>query len=455
MATKKKSKKKMIIGIVATIIVLAGIVFAFAPKGKKPTEVTVEKAQKRDITSQVTASGNVKPKVEVTISSEVAGEIVELPVDDGSIVKKGDLLVRIDTETLELRVAQQEAALDSAKSAAEKAKSQMERTDKVLADDQKLFESKFISEDTLNEARMNAEVNRAAYKSAVASITQQQKTLDESKKSLGKASIYAPMDGIVSSRSVELGDRVVGTGDYTGTTIMTVADYGVMNVEIDVNENDIVNVHVGDSASISIDAISDTVFSGKVVEIASSATSSSDEEAAVTFLVKVHIESADSRIRPGMTATADIDTNHVSGVVSVPLQSVTVRDKQTVGKALGKKDIPPAPVITPRAENGKDRNKDPGKRTRAELENLERVVFIYNRNDNTVKIREVKTGISDSRYMEIKEGVADGEEVVSGSYNAVARELQDGMKVKLAKENKPGQDQSGDDKGGPGGPPPH
>jgi HlyD family secretion protein len=455
MATKRKSRKKLLIGIAVAILAIGGIVFAVVPKGKKPTEVTVEKAQKRDITSQVTASGTVKPKVEVTISSEVAGEIVEMPVDDGSIVKKGDLLVRIDTETLELKVAQQEAALDAAKAAAEKNKSQMERTNKVFADDEKLFESKFISEDTLNEARMNAEVNRAAYKSALADIQQQQKSLDEAQKSLSKAIIYSPMAGIVSSRSVELGDRVVGTGDYEGTEIMTVADYGVMNVEIDVNENDIVNVHTGDEASISIDAISDAAYTGKVVEIASSATATTDEETAVTFLVKIHIENADSRIRPGMTATADINTDHVSGVVSVPLQSVTVRDKQTVGKALGKKDIPPAPVIAARTESGKDRNKDPGKRTRAELENLQRVVFIFNSRDNTVKLREVKTGISDSRYMEIKDGISEGEEVVSGSYNAVARELQDGMKVTRSKDNKSVANDTETQQGGgpgPGGP---
>lgn len=439
MAAKRKHKK-LIIGIITAVVVIAGAIFIFAPKGPKAPEVTVAKATKRDITSQVTASGTVAPKVEVTISSEVAGEIVELPVNDGDRVKKGQLLVRIDTETLQLQVAQKEAALSATKANAEKTKSQMERTDQQLKDQERLFESKYISEDTLREARMNAEVNRAAYDSAMADIVQQQRSLDESKKNLKKAIIYSPMDGIVSSRSVELGDRVVGTGDYSGTEIMKVADFGVMNVEIDVNETDVVNVKNKDKATIAIDAIPDTTFTGSVVEIASSATSSSSTEDAVTFLVKVHIDQNDDRIRPGMTATADIDTGHVDGAIAVPLQSVTVRDKQTVAKALGKGDVE-APVVTGNVTT----NRKDQKRTRKELDNFQRVVFIHK--GEKVFIREVKTGLSDNRYMQITDGVAEGEEVVSGSYNAIARELNNDMAVKISKDDM-SKAHNGDEKSG-------
>jgi HlyD family secretion protein len=429
MAAKRKHKK-LIIGIIAAVVVLAVAFFAFAPKGPKPPEVTIAKATKRDITSQVTASGTVQPKVEVTISSEVPGEIVALPVNDGDHVKKGQLLVRIDTERLQLQVAQQEAALAATKASAEKMKAQMERTDQQLKDQERLFESKYISEDALRETRMNAEVNRASYQSAMASILQQQKSLDESKKNLSKAIIYSPMEGIVSSRSVELGDRVVGTGDYAGTEIMKVADFDVMNVEIDVNETDVVNVKVGDKAAISVDAIPDTSFAGTVAEISSSASKSTSTENAVTFLVKVRFDHPDSRLRPGMTATADIDTDHVDAVIAVPLQSVTVRDKQTVAKALGRKEVE-APVV---AGNVTSDHKDL-KRSRKELENLERVIFVHK--NGKVFIREVKTGISDNRYMEIKSGVAEGEEIVSGSYNAIARELNNDMAVKISTGEKP------------------
>jgi HlyD family secretion protein len=442
MTTRKKSRKLWYI-VGAVVVLIAGAV-VFGRGGKKGIPVNVEKAQIRSITSQVTASGNIKPDVEVTISSEVSGEIVELPVEDGDRVKKGQLLVRIDTETLESRMAQQAAGLASAKANAARALAQMQRSDQTLADQEKLFEGHFISEDTLREARMNADVNRAQYESAKASVTQSQASLDEAQKLLDKAIIYSPMDGVVSSRSVELGDRVVGTGTYQGTDIMKVADFNVMNIVIDVNETDVSTVKVGDRAKLTIDALPDTSFEGHVVEIASSATSSSSTEEAVTFKVKVRFDEPDARLRPGMTATADIDTAHADKVVAVPLQSVTVRDKVAVARATGKTDVE-APVAV---DNVTSERKDK-KRTRAELDNLQRIVFVCK--DGIVKMRPVKTGISDNRYMEIKEGLSEGEEIVSGSYNAIARLLTDGAAVEVEKSKLPGK--SGPN--GAGGPPPH
>ena len=445
MTTRKKSRKiYYIIGGIVLVVVLLGV---FGHKGKKPTEVTVEKVTLRSLTSQVTASGTIEPDVEVTISSEVAGEVVELPVNDGDLVKKGQLLVRIDTETLQLRVAQAEAALSASKAGEARALSQMLRSDQTLADQEKLYEGHFISDDALREARMNAEVNRAQYASAQAATLQTQRLLDEAKKNLSKAIIYSPMEGIVSSRSVELGDRVVGTGDYQGTEIMKVANFQVMNLEIDVNETDVVAVAVGDHAKISIDAIPDVSFEGKVVEIASSATVSKTEEDSVTFKVKVRFDEPDARIRPGMTATADIDTAHADNVLAVPLQSVTVRDKQTVARATGKgEETVAAPTGTVVSER-KDK-----KRTRAETDNLQRIVFVLK--DGKVFLRVVKTGISDNRYMEIKEGLSEGEQIVSGSYNAIARELANDMPVTVAAGKTPeGKPSEGKDAGGPPPPP--
>ncbi len=422
MAKRKSKKLRYIIAAVVVIVVCAAV---FAPKKQHFTQVSTEKVVRRDITSQVTASGSVKPKLEVVISSEVSGEVVELPVNDGDRVEKGQLLARIDTEILELRVKQQEAAILAARASAEQMRVQMERAQQVLEDQERLLADKFVSEDKVREARSDALARKAAYAAAMAQISQQQMELDQAKKNLSKAIIYSPMDGIVSSRSVELAERVVGTGDYQGTEIMRVADFGVMELVIDVNESDVVNVSVGDEASILIDAIPDTSFTGKVVEIAASASSSSSSTDAVTFQVKVRIDQTDARIRPGMTATADIDTDFAEGVLTVPLQSVTVRDKQTVAKALGKAEIPEIP---PQVGEVRSSRKDK-KRSRAELDNLQRIVFVFK--DGKVQIREVKTGISSSRYMEIKEGLSDGEEVVSGSYNAIARELNHDMQVKV------------------------
>ncbi len=435
MMAKRKSKKlRYIVGAVILAIIALAV---FMPRKPHLTQVTSDKVKIRDITSQVTASGTIEPKVEVAISSEVSGEVVELPVNDGDRVMKGQLLARIDTELLELRVKQQEASILSAQASAEQMKVQMERAEQVLEDQERLFANKFVSEDSVREARAEALAKKAAYMAAMANISQQEMEFDQAKKNLSKAIIYSPMDGIVSSRSVELGERVAGTGDYQGTEIMTVADFAIMELVIDVNESDVVNVSVGDKAAILIDAISDTPFSGEVVEIASSAKNSDSNDDAVTFEVKVRISEADERIRPGMTATADIDTGYAEGVLTVPLQSVTVRDKQTVAKALKKAEIPEAP---PQVGNEQSTRVDK-KRSRAELDNLQRVVFIVK--DGKVELREVKTGISDSRYMEIKEGVKEGEEVVSGSYNAIARELNHDMQVQVQPKDEGNNGNSG------------
>ncbi|MBN1404791.1 MAG: efflux RND transporter periplasmic adaptor subunit [Opitutales bacterium] len=434
MAKRKSKKLRYIVGAVILAIIALAV---FMPRKPHLTQVTSDKVKIRDITSQVTASGTIEPKVEVAISSEVSGEVVELPVNDGDRVKKGQLLARIDTELLELRVKQQEASILSAQASAEQMKVQMERAEQVLEDQERLFANKFVSEDSVREARAEALAKKAAYMAAMANISQQEMEFDQAKKNLSKAIIYSPMDGIVSSRSVELGERVAGTGDYQGTEIMTVADFAIMELVIDVNESDVVNVSVGDKAAILIDAISDTPFSGEVVEIASSAMNSDSNDDAVTFEVKVRISEADERIRPGMTATADIDTGYAEGVLTVPLQSVTVRDKQTVAKALKKAEIPEAP---PQVGNEQSTRVDK-KRSRAELDNLQRVIFIVK--DGKVELREVKTGISDSRYMEIKEGVKEGEEVVSGSYNAIARELNHDMQVQVQPKDEGNNGNSG------------
>jgi HlyD family secretion protein len=217
-----------------------------------------------------------------------------------------------------------------------------------------------------------------------------------------------------------------------------------MNIVIDVNETDVSTVKVGDRSKLTIDALPDSSFEGHVVEIASSATSSTSSEEAVTFQVKVRFDQPDVRLRPGMTATADIDTANAEKVVAVPLQSVTVRDKVAVARATGKTDVEAPKAVDNVTSDRKDK-----KRTRAELDNLQRIVFVYK--DGVVKMRPVKTGISDNRYMEIKEGLSEGEEIVSGSYNAIARLLTDGAAVQLETSKLPGKPGAN----GAGGPPAH
>ncbi len=425
---KRKKKWRYIVAAVVGLIVL-GLVFK--PKPRPLIEVTLEKAAARDITSLVTATGTVQPEIEVKISSEVAGEIVNLPVKEGDSVKKGDLLVSVDSDLLESQVRQQQAAIDTARARARETFVQMERAVQVAADQERLFADNFTSEDTLRAARASADALKAGYEAAIAQIKQQETLLDEARENLGKTSIYAPMDGIVSSLSAELGERVVGTGQFEGTEIMRVANLSVMELVIEVNETDVVNVSLGDRARIVLDALPDETFAGAVTEIASSARERVTRDEAVVFEVTLRFEQPDPRIRPGMTATADIETEHAPGALAVPLQSVTVRDKQTVAKALGREIQQPLPV----AQNINTENKDL-KLTREERENLQRIVWVVE--EGVVKLREVKTGISDTRYMQILEGVNAGESVVSGSYNAIARELEHDKQVKVQEPGAPG-----------------
>lgn len=421
MAKKRKKKwRYIIIGIL--VLLIGGAILK--PKDEKLTEVTVDKVGRRDITSLVTATGRVQPEVEVKISSEVAGEIVALPVKEGDVVKKGDLLVSVDADLLESQVRQQEAGIEAAKARAEQIRIQVDRARQVQEDQERLFRDKFISEDTLREARSSADGLQASYNAAVAQIKQQEMQLTEAKDSLDKASIYSPMDGVVSSMSAELGERVVGTGQFEGTEIMRIANLSVMELVIEVNEADVVNVELGDKTKIIVDALPDDTFEGAVTEIASSAAASQSQTDAVVFEVTVRFAEPDKRIRPGMTATADIETESVQGVLAVPLQSVTVRDKQTVAKAMGREIEEVAPVGDNVVTNRQD-----AKLTREERDNTQRIVWIVK--DGVVKLREVKTGIADSRYMQINEGVEEGEEIVSGSYNVIARELNHDQKVQV------------------------
>ena len=414
MAKRKKKKLRYII-IGGVVLLLAGLILK--PKEQQLAEVTVEKASVRDITSIVTATGTVKPEIEVKISSEVPGEIVRLPVKEGDRVKKGDLLVSIDTKLLLSQVRQQEAGIETAKARAEEIRVQLLRAQQVLEDQQRLFADRFASEDALRTAQASASALGASHDAALAQIKQQEMQLDEARETLSKASIYSPMDGIVSALSAELGERVVGTGQFEGTEIMRVANLSVMELVTEVNETDVVNVTLGDHARILLDSMPNQVFTGKVTEIASSARKRETREEAVVFEVTVRFDEPSERIRPGMTATADIETESVAAALAVPLQSVTVREKQVVAKALGREVEASTAVESNQFVVSKDRE-----RTREERENLQRIVWVFE--DGTVKLREVQTGISDARYMQILSGVREGEQIVSGSYNAIARELE-------------------------------
>jgi len=437
---KKKSRRTLIIVLSVVGVALVALVAFAATRNKElATPVTTEKAVVKTITQLVTATGKVQPETEVKISPEVAGEITEIPIKEGGSVKKGDLLVRIRPDQYQAQVDQQEANLVAARATAVQAKSQLVKATDDFKRSDDLFAKKLISDSDYDAAKSNLEVAQANYDNALAQIRRTEGSLNQFRDQLSKTAIYSPMDGSISSLSSEIGERVVGTGSFAGTEIMRVADLSNMEVRIKVNENDIVNVKLGDHAVISIDAYPGRKFTGTVKEISSSAagtgatgsgSNSVPTDDVTNFLVKIRIADRDANLRPGMSGTVDIETQTVANVVAIPVQSVTVRSGGKTSEELQQQK---AKEQKERSGNDLDLAKEK-EDARRNMEKLDRVVFV--KVGDTVKIRKVETGIADNTSIEVKSGLKAGEEVVSGSYAAISRKLKDGTKVIIEKPKK-------------------
>ena len=436
---KKKSQRKLfiILGVVLILVIVAAVVAA-KRGGEKPTEVTIEKAVIRTITHLVTATGKVQPEVEVKISPEVAGELIEIPVIEGQSVKKGDLLVRIKPDFYQAQLEQQEASLASAKATSVLSQARLTKAEHDFKQSAELYGKNLVSDADYTSAKTNLDVAKADFDSSLAQIRRTEGSLSQSRDSLAKTTIYSPVVGSISSLSSEVGERVVGTGSFAGTEIMRLANLDNMEVRVKVNENDIINVKIGDNTVVTVDAFPGRKFTGSVNEISSSAITVGAQTAAASasdevtnFLVKIKIKAPDAKLRPGMSATVDIETQTVTNVVAVPIQSVTVR-------AAGGKTT--EELQTAKAKEAKERSgndlevaseRDEARRNR---DQFDRVVFV--KTGEIVKLRKVTTGIADNTSIEIKTGVKAGEEIVSGSYAAISRKLKDGSKVMLEKPKK-------------------
>ena len=442
---KKKSHTLWwVLGSIGALVVLLVIAKAMGGNTQQGTPVTVEKAFIKTITQVVTATGKVQPEVEVKISPEVGGEILALPFKEGAAVKKGDVMVRIKPDYYKAQAEQAEANLAAAKASAVQAKAQQIKADQDFKRSEDLYAKNLISDSDYVAAKTAADVAHANADNAVAQIRSMDGLLSQAQDLLNKTTIYAPMDGTVSALESEVGERVIGGGQFAGTEIMRVADLNSMELRVKVNENDIVNVKIGDHAVISIDAYPGRKFSGTVKEISSSAANSggtgsgsaaqssatvSDE--VTNFLVKIRIADRDVQLRPGMSATADIETQTVANVVAVPIQSVTVRaEGGLTSEELQQKRQKDAQEKSGNTLEVKD-EKEEARRNR---DKLQHVVFI--KTGDTVKMQKVETGIADNTHIEVKSGVKAGDEVVSGSYAAISRKLKDGAKVQLEKPKK-------------------
>jgi HlyD family secretion protein len=417
---KKKSKKKVLIFSILGVIVLV-LILLVVLGGKKETIISVqtEKVSKRTITQIVTASGKIQPVVSVTINPEVSGEIVSLPVVDGQPVKKGQLLVKIKPDLYLAQLEGQTAALSAAKSQLEIQKANLQRSESDYKRQEEMFKKNLISEADFEVVKAGYNSQKAQNESAKHNVAVSQASVDATKTSLAKTTISAPMDGTVTALNSRLGERVFGSGFTSGTAIMDIANLSAMEARVDVGENDIVLISIGDTARVEIDAFPNRKFNGVVYEIANSAKTKGlgTQEEVVNFEVKIKITDKDVILRPGMSCTADVETETRNNVFAVPIQSVTTRSGKKEGG-----EMPGGggqPEVTQSAQ----------KQQKKEAEKTQEVLFTVK--DNVAKMLKVKTGISDDKYIEILDGLKGDEDVVSGSYRAINRELEEGKAVKV------------------------
>ena len=438
---KNKNKLLYIIGGAIGLLIIFIIIGKATGilDNRNQTEVTLAQAALQDITETVSASGTVQPEVEVKISPDVPGEIIELNVEEGDSVRVQDLLIKIRPDNfqsaLERSMAnlnQQRANQASAQARLSQSQAEFIRAEKDFERSKNLYNEKVISDSEYETAEASFQVAlqdlesaRQGAQAAKFTVASSQASVDEAQENLSLTSVFAPMNGIVSKLSVEKGERVVGTSQMAGTEMLRIADLNRMEVRVDVNENDIIRVSVGDTAIIDVDAYSYSgkKFSGIVTQIANTAKDKISEEAVTEFEVRVRIlnesyadlleEKARSPFRPGMTASVDIITTKKNDILTVPLSAVTTRDRET--------------------DDEKEASAGSSDQEEVERE-VDEVVFI---NDNgEAKKVVVKTGISDFDNIEILEGVEEGTEVITGPFLVVSKRLEEGDAIKEQSQKK-------------------
>lgn len=435
-----KSTKWILISVAALVILLVVLSKAGVFGKDEGVKVSAEKVQQRTLVEVVNASGKIYPEIEVKISPDISGEITELTVQEGDTVKKGQLLARIYADVYSIQknqaasgVVQSQAQVANSNAALGALKAEMDRSKQNYGMQKSLFDDKVISQNEFNVADAAYKTAVANYNAAIAgirgtqaSVQSAQANLAKANTDLGRTAITAPMDGVISLLSVKKGEKVAGNSFNVGTEMLRIADMDKIEIRVDVGENDIPKVKLGDSALVNIDAYSDRKFKGIVTQIASSNNGASSQNALASTSTdvtqyKVYVRllpesykdllgKGSFPFRPGMSANADIQTRTVMNVLSVPINSVTTRDKDST-KATGT-----ATAVNAAATNAQD---DP-----------DVIVFLKNA-DNTVRKVKVTTGIQDINYIEIKSGLKAGDEVITGPYDIVSKTLKEKDKVKI------------------------
>ncbi len=423
---------KIIIGIV--VVALLFLVIGaksgwFGEKGELK-EVTLQDVILKDIVETVSATGKIQPEVEVKISSEVSGEILELPFKEGQEVKKGDLLVRINPDLIQSAVSRSQASYQNVRAGLAQAEANLKQAKADYDRNKTLFDKGVISKSEWDNSVAAYETAIAGKNSAYYNVQSAAATVNEAKDNLNRTTIYAPMTGTISLLNVELGERVVGTQQMAGTEILRVANLKNMEVEVDVNENDIVKVAIGDSTIVEVDAYLNTQFKGVVTAIANSAAGDLAADQVTNFEVKVRIIESSykaltegkpetySPFRPGMTATVDIITKTRKDAIAVPISAIVIKTDTSATKKLNTKFVEMA-TTTPGQSD-------------------EKFECVFVNANGKAKLRVVKTGIQDDTNIEIVSGLEEGDEIIIGPYNTVSKNLNSGDAIAVPQENAEG-----------------
>jgi len=410
----------IILSIVAILTLIKTGVIASNDKGKS---IEITKVKVTTVVETVSATGKIQPEIEVKISSEVSGEIIALNVKEGQVVKKGDLLVKINPDLYTSGYNRSVSNLSGTKAGLSQAEASFNEAMANYDRSKILFEKGIISKSDWDKAVATFEVAKANKKTAFYNVQSASATVNESKDNLGRTLIYAPADGTISMLNVELGERVLGTQQMAGTEILRVANLNNMEVEVDVNENDIVKIKVGDLAKVEVDAYLKKQFKGIVTSISNSASTELTADQVTNFKVKVRIlkdsyldllegkPDTYSPFRPGMTATVDIITKTKSNVLAVPISSVVIKSDTTAVKKTNIDEL----------YKEEEQNKAP--------KNDKKLECVFVKVGEKAKIRIIKTGIQDDTNIEIISGLKIGDVVITGPYTTVSKELNSGDKV--------------------------
>ncbi|PBJ11707.1 efflux RND transporter periplasmic adaptor subunit [Flavobacterium sp. ACN6] len=426
----KKTIYFLVGGAVVFIAVLIGLsksgVIGNKDEGK---EVETAKVIASTIVETVSATGKIQPEIEVKISPEVSGEIILLNVKEGQVVKKGELLVKINPDLYTSSYNRSVSNLSGSKAGLTQSEASFKEAKANYDRNKTLYDKGVISRSDWDKAIASFEVAKATKQNSYYSVQSASASVSEARDNLGRTTIYSPADGTISVLNVELGERVLGTQQMAGTELLRVANLNNMEVEVDVNENDIVKIKIGDEANVEVDAYLKKKFKGTVTSISNSASTTLTSDQVTNFKVKVRIlkesyqdllegkPSTYSPFRPGMTATVDIITTTKTNVLAVPISSVVVKSDTTAVKDFKVEDPNEDKKATPKSDK--------------------KFECVFVKEGDKAKIRVIKTGIQDDTNIEVMSGLKPGDIVITGPYTTVSKDLNSGDKVKLKKAETP------------------